>query len=190
MTTVTVPSTRPMTAREYLDLPESELERPCNLIDGEVVATDATWTHQRTTVRVLVAIASWVNAGEGRGAVTTPIDVYLDDRNVYTPDVVWYSEARIPSDPDARPLELPDVAVEVRSPATWRHDVGAKKHRYERAGLPELWLVDGHVRTVLVFRRSSPEAPAFDVALELSRDEGLDSPLMPGFATPVSRLFD
>jgi hypothetical protein len=27
---------------------------------------------------------------------------------------------------------------EVRSPSTWRHDIGAKKAGYERAGLPGL----------------------------------------------------
>ena len=49
---------------------------------------------------------------------------------------------------------MPDLAVEVRSPSTWRYDVGAKKDGYERHGLPELWLVDTEARSVLVYRRA------------------------------------
>jgi Uma2 family endonuclease len=84
---------------------------------------------------------------------------------------------------------LPDLAVEVRSPSTWRYDVGKKKATYERGGLPELWLVDTAAWTVLVFRRSSKGAPRFDVELELSYSEQLTSPQLPGFSLPVERLF-
>ena len=44
---------------------------------------------------------------------------------------------------------MPDIAVEVRSPSTWRYDIGAKKSGYERRGLPELWLVDTRADEVL-----------------------------------------
>jgi Uma2 family endonuclease len=84
---------------------------------------------------------------------------------------------------------VPDLAVEVRSPSTWRYDIGAKKSAYERAGLPELWLVDVAADVVLVFRRSSPRAASFDVALELGRDDALGSPLLPGFALALGALF-
>jgi len=47
---------------------------------------------------------------------------------------------------------------EVRSASTSRYDIGAKKAAHERAGLPELWLVDTAADEVLVFRRSSPQA--------------------------------
>ncbi len=53
--------------------------------------------------------------------------------------------------------------VDVRSPSTWRYDIGTKKSVYEREGLPELWLVDTDAGVLLVFRRSTPKAPSFDV---------------------------
>jgi Uma2 family endonuclease len=84
---------------------------------------------------------------------------------------------------------MPDLAVEVRSPSTWRYDVGAKKAGYERHGLPELWLVDTAAEAVLVFRRSDPAALAFDVALELVAGERLASPLLPGLGVDVAELF-
>ncbi|MDQ3719269.1 MAG: Uma2 family endonuclease [Actinomycetota bacterium] len=82
------------------------------------------------------------------------------------------------------------MVAEVRSPSTWRYDVGAKKSSYERSGLPELWLVDTAADEVLVFRRSTPGATRFDVALELGRGEALESPLLPGFRLALDELFD
>jgi len=77
----------------------------------------------------------------------------------------------------------------VRSPSTWRYDIGAKKAGYERHGLPELWLVDTAAEEVLVFKRSTSKAPSFDVALELTREDTITSPLLPGFAFSVAELF-
>ncbi len=84
---------------------------------------------------------------------------------------------------------MPDLCVEIRSPGTWRYDVGAKKAGYERAGLRELWLVDDRAECVLVYRRSRPDAPDFDVALELTAGDELASPQLPGFALSVEELF-
>ena len=43
--------------------------------------------------------------------------------------------------------------------------------------------------TVLVYRRSAPDAPAFDVELELAAGESLTSPQLEGFALDVAELF-
>lgn len=84
---------------------------------------------------------------------------------------------------------MPDLAVEVRSPSTWRFDIGAKKANYERHGLAELWLVDTAADVVLVFRRSVPDATRFDISLELTSADALTSPLLPGFSLLVGEIF-
>ena len=96
---------------------------------------------------------------------------------------------RVPPRDAARPYAVPDLGVEIRSPSTWRYDIGEKKSGYERAGLPELWPVDTAADEVLVFRRSAPEAPVFDVALELTRAEQLTSPLLSGFELALDAVF-
>lgn len=183
-----MPTAELMTAEEYMSRPELE-GRPTNLVEGEVVMGEPTWRHQEISLRLAVAISSWIEAGDGRGAASIPIDVLVDDRNVYAPDVLWYSQPRIPIKRDIRPQPLPDLAIEVRSPSTWRYDVGAKKAGYERKGLPELWLVDTPAAEVLVFRRSTPDAPTFDVSLQLAMGDTLESPLLEGFALAVEQLF-
>ena len=85
------------------------------------------------------------------------------------PDLLWYRAGRAPAIDADPPYPLPDLAIEIRSPSTWRYDIGTKKSVYERDGLPELWLVDGDAASLLVFRRSTPRAATFDVALEFDR---------------------
>jgi Uma2 family endonuclease len=59
----------------------------------------------------------------------------------------------------------------------------------EQHGLPELSLVDTVADEILVFRRSMPAAPEFDVSLELARGDKLTSPQLPGFELPLDDLF-
>ncbi len=176
-----------MTADEFLLI---EDPRHLQLIEGEVVVTEAEWLHQRASGDLYFALREWTGAEPGRGEVALPIDVKLNERNVYAPDLSWYAEGHVPPGrAPKRPYHVPDLAIEIRSPSTWRYDVGTKKRVYEERGLRELWLVDTDADTVLVFRRSTTDQPAFDVALELDRSSELTSPLLPGFALALARLF-
>ncbi len=182
-------TTARMTADDYLALPEHPDRRWLELVEGEVIVNEPTWLHNTAHSRFVAALWNWTHATPGRGAVGVPLDVLLDERNVFAPDVVWYAEGRVPGRHDQPPYRLPDLAVEIRSPSTWRFDVGAKKAAYERHGLRELWLVDTAADAVLVFRRSASAVPSFDVALELGRGDVLSSPVLAGFALALDELF-
>lgn len=121
--------------------------------------------------------------------VTPPRDIAIDDVNVFAPDVLWYRHGRLPDPTSPPPYAMPDLAVEIRSPSTWRYDIGPKQSAYERHGLPELWLVDTPAETVLVYRRSKNDSARFDVALELDAGAQLTSPLLRGFGVPVAEIF-
>lgn len=185
----TVPVAEHMTAAQFLDLPVPERGRPWNLVNGEVVVNQPTWVHGRAVEELQFALAHWTRAQSGRGTVAVPLDVQLDDRNVFAPDLLWYAEGHAPARSAQAPYPMPDIAVEVRSPATWRYDIGEKKVGYERHGLPELWLVDTAAETVMVFRRSTLATPTFDLTLELERNQQLASPQLPGFAAALEPLF-
>jgi len=160
------------------------------LVEGEIVVNEPKLIHAVLQQRLLLALAKWVEAGDRRGFVSLPTDVRMDEHNVYGPDLLWFSQERVPTDLDGYPEWVPDLCVEIRSASTWRHDIGAKKRVYEAAGLPELWLVDDASETVLVYRRSTPAAKTFDVALELGAGESVGSPQVPGFALAVDELFE
>ncbi len=179
--------TERMTADEFLLI---EDPRHLQLIEGEVVVTEAELLHQRVAGHLHYTLWQWTHGEPGRGEVTLPIDVKLNERNVYAPDLSWYAEGRVPPGrAPKRPYHVPDLAIEIRSRSTWRYDVGTKKRVYEERGLRELWLVDTDAQSVLVFRRSTLAQPAFDIALEVDRSGELTSPLLPGFNLPLVSLF-
>jgi Uma2 family endonuclease len=176
-----------MTADEYLAQPYDGTRT--ELVGGEVIVTEPSLRHQNITVILVTELRAWAQSVCGGGLATVPIDVKLDERNVFAPDVLWYSDRRKPPLDADRPDPTPDLVVEVRSPSTWRYDVGAKWFAYERAGLSELWLVDTVARTIIVCRRSDPSVGTFDVLLDIAEGERLTSPQLPGFALDVASLF-
>lgn len=177
-----------MTAREYLATPDETVRS--ELVEGEVIVHGPAFIHQRLLRDLFLELHGWTRGARGRGEVEWPLDVRIDERNVFSPDLLWYAEGRGPARGDDRPYPLPYLAVEARSPSTWRYDVGAKKAAYERSGLPELWLVDTVAGKLLAFRRSAPGCARFDVALEVAAGDSLSSPLLPGFALELGTLFD
>lgn len=162
-----------------------------HLVDGVIVVNDEPrFDHSLVQGRIFGALFVWSSERKGRGVALFPTNVVLDEYNAYGPDVIWIAEEHRPSKLEGHHLaRVPDLCVEVRSPSTWRYDTGLKKAAYERGGLPELWLVDHVEEHVLVYRRSQPDAPTFDVQLELGIGDELTSPQLPGFALPVERIF-
>lgn len=176
-----------MTAEEFLA--RDDWPRGTQLIGGEVVVNEPKLPHQFALGRLHALLLAWTDAAPGRGVVGLSTDVVVTPADVYAPDIWWLPEERRPG-PEALNLEgLPDLVVEVRSPSTWRHDVGRKRLMYEAGGVAELWLVDPFSRSVLVYRRSTPEAATFDVALEVGEEQALGSPLLPGFRVSVAHIF-
>lgn len=163
--------------------------RGTQLIAGEVVVNQPKLPHQFSVGLIYTELFQWSRAEAGRGYAGLPTDVRIGDHDLYAPDVWWVADDRRPGPGDLDLDGVPDLVVEVRSPSTWRFDVGVKKARYEASGVAELWLVDNAARSVLVYRRSAGAVPFFDVALELGGPEPLTSPLLPGFALPVEAVF-
>ena len=174
-----------MTAQEYLAEPDETVRS--ELVEGEVIVHGPDLPHQRVLRDIWRVLDAWTLAASGRGELTFPLDVLIDERNVFAPDLLWYAEGRVPNAP--RPYPVPDLAIEARSPSTWRYDIGAKKAAYERNGLPELWLVDTSADELFVFRRSARTSSSFDVALELGQGDTLTSPLLPDFTLALDSLF-
>ena len=172
MTTVT----ERLTADEYLA--RDDLPRFTQLIDGIVVVNQPSILHQQVCGFIYAALLAWTRSEAGRGTVWLPLNVPLDSGNVLAPDVLWF-DGELPLHLATAP-RAPDLVVEVRSPSTWRYDIGRKRELYEQHGVRELWLVDTASRSVLVYRRGD--------ALELGADETLASPLLPGFAASVAEL--
>lgn len=176
-----------MTLDQYLRTAADD-PRWTELVDGELIVQEPRYPHARIQALLIGALTAWELEVPGHAEVSAPTEVLLTDSDVYGPDVVI-----VGSQPELTAREtlraLPLIVAEVRSPSTWRYDIGRKKAVYEASGVPELWLVDGVASEILVFRRSAPGAATYDRSLELTVEDELTSPLLPGFALPLSRLF-
>lgn len=171
---------RRMTADEFLALPPDA--RHAQLIDGELVLSDPTLRHQRLVAELFYLLAAWAREQPDRGEPGIGCNVRVDEQNVFVPDVWWVSEEHRRARDAAWFDGSPDLVAEVRSPSTWRYDIGKKREGYFRSGLKELWLLDTAADIVIVFRGEE--------ALELGAGDRLTTPQLPGLAIDVAALFD
>ena len=116
---------------------------PAQLIEGELVKERApSYGHQVYAMRVAAVLQRIVGLER---AILAPLDVGLDDFNVFQPDVVVLRE-RPPL--DARDVGIPLLVVEVLSASTAERDRGVKRRRLLAAGVEEVWLVDPASRSI------------------------------------------
>jgi Uma2 family endonuclease len=184
-----VSTTRRYTSADLERLPQVEGTR-YEIIDGELhVSTAPAWEHQFACIRVVRALDTWSEeTGLGVANAAPGLVLALDDDVV--PDVVWISRARLATAlDDARHLQVaPELVVEVLSPgaANERRDREAKFALYSRQGVEEYWIVDWRRQRVAVYRR---EEAALRLVATLGGDDVLTTPLLPGFACPISTLW-
>lgn len=80
----------------------------------------------------------------------------------------------------------PDLIVEVLSPSTRERDRVTKRRLYARFGVRELWLVDPDARTIEVCVHTGAGLATHRV---FQHDTRLTSPLLPGLAIELTRVF-
>ena len=106
-----------------------------------------------------------------------------DPDTVRAPDVAWFAPSRVPQDVVGFPALAPDLAVEVKSPSNSWPEISSKAYMWLSYGSQEVWVADPPTTTVTIYKLHSPP-------VTLGEDDVLDGgDLLPGFSTPVWRLF-
>ena len=174
MRTLTLPAdSPPFTKADWDRLPEGF---PAQLIDGWLVKEPSPgYHHQMLSLDVRDLLIRHV---ERRRVLCAPYDVYVDDRNVYQPDVVVLRSIPQGGKPG---LEPPLLVVEILSPSTIRRDRKVKRRRLLDSGTEEVWLVDPDARRIEVYDRHGSR--------EAHGDTALSSRTLPGFTLVPSSLF-
>jgi Uma2 family endonuclease len=185
------PVTMPlMTTAELLALPEDGIER--YLIDGQLrerPMTRRNRTHSRIEARLAHLLGNWLDQQpEPRGAVHSGEAGCIlrhDPDTTVGIDVVYIGPEQAAREPEDTSLidGPPVLAVEILSPTTTQEEIDEKVDQYLAAGVPLVWLVDPHFRTVRVHRPGA-EPELFNVTQELSAE-----PHLPGFRVAVARIF-
>jgi Uma2 family endonuclease len=184
------PQVRRWTLADLEMLPDTDGWIRYEIIDGELFELHAAGNpHQETCALAGSELVIWNRQADLGSVFMGPGLIFSDDDNTI-PDVVWVSHARRAAleQADEKLHGGPELVVEVLSPGAEnaRRDREIKLGLYGRRGVDEYWLLDPSLRNVYVYRR---QGYALVLAAELDHAAILTSPLLPGLAAPVTRLF-
>ena len=137
------------TVKDYKLLPEGA---PYQLIEGELIMTPSPNSlHQMISGNLFEMIRKVAKEKCGGTVLYSPIDVYLDEENVFQPDIVFISKERSAIIKEDGIHGAPDIVIEILSPSTAYYDMKKKFRVYERCGVREYWIVDPGMKGVEIF---------------------------------------
>jgi Uma2 family endonuclease len=160
------------------------------LIDGEHYVTPSPGRkHQAIVWNLAGIIAPYLEANPIGRAFTAPFDVIFSEFDVVEPDLLFISSARQDEVLTTKHVRgAPDLVVEIGSPSTRKRDETIKRKLYERFNVEEYWVIDPEIDAIAVYRRTGEGYQRVSELL-LERKQTLTTPLLPGLALPLDRVF-
>ena len=160
------------------------------VIAGELFVTRSPHRrHQQVGGKIFRELDIWSEASGLGEAIPSPGIIFSEADSVI-PDVVWVSKERLAEieDEAGHLNSAPELIVEVLSPGqkNIERDRQVKLQLYSRTGVQEYWIVDRFSQQVEIYRRRGDR---LTLAVTLSGDDELSSPLLPGFCCTISRFF-
>jgi Uma2 family endonuclease len=142
--------------------------------------------HQTASANLLAAIYRHVRLHDLGEVYPAPIDVLLPGlAEPVQPDISYVARDRLGIVKEKLIEGVPDLIVEILSPANWFTDRRVKYEVYAAAGVKEYWIVDVDKRTVEVYGLG---AGAYALLGEYGEQETATSALLPGFSIPLGDL--
>lgn len=172
---------------DYLQLPDDG--RRHELVDGDHLETPApTPKHQRIALNLATALRNHLRTHPLGEVYIAPCDVLLSDVDVVQPDLLYMASRHASQITTSHIKGAPDLVVEILSEKTRTVDEGLKRKLYERAGVPEYWVVDPDLESLTIYRGVDQ---VYTRVAELSLEHGdiLTSPLFPDLEIPLSEIF-
>jgi len=160
------------------------------VIEGELFVSRAPGLpHQLVTANIIGCFLKYLEGNPIGRIVPTP-GLILSKYSGVIPDLVFYSHARgkeiIAND---RLNASPEIVIEILSPGRENisRDRIAKRQLYARHAVGEYWIVDSENRSVEVYRLQNQ---SLEMAAVLGNNDEVTFPSLPGFACPLSKIFE
>jgi Uma2 family endonuclease len=164
MRVATADRSKAWTAEDYLLL--GEKTTPCQLINGELIMSPSPPPlHQMIVGNLYNLLRSATTKDQGI-VFLSPIDLYIDKKNVFQPDLVYLSAGKKNIITERGIEGVPDLVVEVISPSNSYSDRYEKKNRYQQFGIAEYWIVDPANETLEIYAGANWEKPTLYLAGE------------------------
>ena len=174
-----------LTVEHYKRLPE---DSACyQLVEGEIhIAPAPNRYHQDISRNLEYILLDYLDQHPIGKLYDAPFDVYLDEHNVFQPDIVFVSKARLSILTDAGAEGTPDFVVEILSPKTAKLDRDNKRRVYARTAVQELWIIAPETRRIEVYLLGKD---AVNPAATYSESDSFESTLFPGLRFEARTIF-
>lgn len=174
-----------MSVEAFLELPEEKPYR--ELWDGEVVEKAMpTDFHGALVLEFGTRLKAYLSANPIAWVSTEVRHHERETGWVFLPDLYVTLRSRRPEGPREVPdpvTVMPDLVIEILSPADRPGRVTEKVARYQQAGVTVVWLVEPEDRSITVIERGA-------LPHRLGPGETLrGEPVLPGLAIPVDDVF-
>jgi Uma2 family endonuclease len=179
-------ATKIWTYEEYLALPDDG--NRYEIIEGELYVTPAPNTdHQHISSELHFLLKEFVRRNQLGVVYYAPYEVHLSETTrPVQPDLLFIRTENEPKGGTPYFVGVPDLVIEILSKSSIRTDNNSKFNAYEKAGIPEYWIVDPKAHTVRVFVL---EEGIYQVWGEYSGDEVITSKVLAGLKIVNSALF-
>lgn len=151
------------------------------LVDGELLVTPAPRVpHQLVVGELHVALQGYLRAHTpDLRVVLSPADIRWPHKVLVQPDLFVVRVDQLTAE-DWSSVHTLELAIEVVSPSSTRHDRVTKRRVYQRQGVLTYWVVDPHAELVEVWHpddarpeivtellrwQAAPDAPPLEIAL-------------------------
>ena len=181
---MSAPQTEVFTAADYRAMPEDG--KRYQLVGGELIVAPAPNTfHQIVQGNLHYLLKAYLLKHPLGTVLCAPCDVYLDDLNVYQPDILFVAREHADRIHDDGIYGAPDLVVEILSPSTAGLDRRKRSH-FAAGGTVEFWQIDPALRQIQRFVFA--ENTAKPIAL-IDEPETFASPLFPELTLATSDIF-
>lgn len=168
---------------QMLSQPENQ-DRLLELIEGEIVEKMTTELHGAIALKIGARILFHIETHQLGGRAVTEVSHKGDEYNVRIPDVAYTRPERLlPITTRGSVPQLPDLAVEIKSPNDTYKQMREKADYYLQNGVQLVWLVFPEKQIVEIYTPDAEDVLTVDDTLT-----GGD--ILPGFSLPIKHIFD
>jgi Uma2 family endonuclease len=180
---INIPSKEFYTYEDYAKLPEGA---PYQLIGGKLIMTPSpTPFHQYISTRIEKKLIDFVEERDLGLVFDAPLDVYLEEKETYQPDIIYISKERLNIIED-KIKGAPDLVMEILSPSTAYYDLRRKARTYAKHGVKEYWVVDPMEKSVEIYKNNDG---TFELVQKAEGEGKIKSLILPGFEMELRHIF-
>ncbi|WP_299290716.1 Uma2 family endonuclease [uncultured Mucilaginibacter sp.] len=171
-----------------LDYELLEVGPQFQLVDGEqVMPPSLSLNHQLVNGKLFMLISQHLEKnGLGGLCLFYPVDVVLDDKNTFQPDLIYISNERKIELHYNRIIGAPDMVIEILSPATAYYDLKHKKDLYECYGVNEYLIIDSRLYSVEGYVLTKNK---FELQQKERQNGTINLNTLPGLQINLQKLF-